>query len=800
MKSLILAVLLAAFSVTAVAQTNVSNFEAGVERRTGQLEVLEQSLSDNGNNLDLLDLREELREVRDEAISASDPLRNILSQVQGDIERLGPAPKEGETEADDIASTRRQLTARAESINGQLRQSDLNLARANRLLSEITAQRQKEFYSNLFEGGDPPFLKSVWGAAFSNLLETQANLPAVIRTIRPTATTQTGQLVAYGLLGFSVLLGLVVFIPVRRWLEQTFLRKLETRDATPRVRNAMAGGRMLSRVLPGIIGGGIVFAVARSQGFISETLHSVALTLWIGVVVLLIIDGLATAVFSPKRERWRIAPLDTWTATRVRFVLMLIGTLLLADVLLTRGGEVLGATVELSRLQSSIVALLGAGLLYYLSRSRTWNVSEERAEGLKEDNLKFWKRARRGGRLIAIVSALAALAGYVALSHFLITRVFYLAGAAYLLWFVRAMFQAVIGFLSDRDRASNVTENNSEPAERQIFFWLGILVDFSMLVIAIPFLMVLLGFEWLEVRDWVSDAFFGFQVGSVRISISQILSAIVAFIFILTLTGFVQRGVENRFFSNTRADSGVRDSIRTLLGYIGLVIALLSAIALLGVNLASFAIVAGALSLGIGFGLQSIVNNFVSGLILLFERPIKIGDWIEVTSGQGIVKRISVRSTEIETFDRSTIVVPNSELISSSVTNWTHGDDYTRVIIPVGVSYSDNPRQVVEILQKVMKENKRVLGLPEPVAFFAGFGDSSLDFEMRLFINKISDRIPVQTELRIAVFEAFAEVGIEIPFPQRDLHIKTRPDELETILTQKRAELEDKSGQDDDQA
>lgn len=790
MRAFLCAFLVALFCWQTVATAQTSSFEAGVERRTNLLEDLEQQLVSETETADLLAIREALRSLRDQAVSASEPLRSVLAEVRSDIERLGPAPEEGETEAADIASERNRLETQASNLNAQLRQADLNLVRANRLLGDIAARRQKEFYANLFEGGPLPFMPEVWSPALQNLFETQAKLPGVLARIEPKQATLGGVRLAYVFLGLAILFAVVVFVPVRRWLENSFLRRLEMRDATPMARNAMAGGRMLSRVIPGIIGGFAILMTARAQGFVPESLNNVALALWVGVVVLLIIDGLATAVFSPKRERWRIAPLDTQTANRVRVVLLAIGLLLLLDVLLMRGGEVLGANAELSRFQAAIVSALGAGLLYHLSRAKTWGVNEERVDALSADSLKFWARARRAGRFVAIIVLLAVVTGYVSLSHFLITRVFYLAGAAYLLWFIRAMLQSLVSFLSDRDRASSRTEENAEPAERQIFFWIGILIDFSIFTLATPFLLVLLGFDWLEVRDWVRDAFFGFQIGSVRISISQILSAIVAFVIILTLTGFVQRGVERRFFARARADSGVKDSIRTLLGYVGLVIAVLSAIALLGVNLASFAIVAGALSLGIGFGLQSIVNNFVSGLILLFERPIKLGDWIEVTSGEGLVKRISVRSTEIETFDRSTIIVPNSELISSSVTNWTHADAFTRIIIPIGVSYSDNPREVLDILKRVMKENKRVVPFPEPVAFFNGFGDSSLDFEMRIFIRNITDRIPVQTELRLAVFEAFEEAGIQIPFPQRDLHLKTTPDSLQTILEEKRAKLE----------
>ena len=203
-----------------------------------------------------------------------------------------------------------------------------------------------------------------------------------------------------------------------------------------------------------------------------------------------------------------------------------------------------------------------------------------------------------------------------------------------------------------------------------------------------------------------------------------------------------------------------------------------SGVSLLGFDLSNLAIIAGALSVGIGFGLQSIVNNFVSGLILLFERPIKVGDWVVTSSGEGIVKKISVRSTEIETFDRSSILVPNSELIANSVTNWTHKNRLGRVSVPVGVAYKEDPERILELLSRIPSMLDEVLEVPEPQILFTGFGDSSLDFELRVYIADISRSLITRTQIRVAIFKLFRDEDVEIPFPQRDLHIRDADTEL----------------------
>ncbi|MEJ2686549.1 MAG: mechanosensitive ion channel [Gammaproteobacteria bacterium] len=197
-----------------------------------------------------------------------------------------------------------------------------------------------------------------------------------------------------------------------------------------------------------------------------------------------------------------------------------------------------------------------------------------------------------------------------------------------------------------------------------------------------------------------------------------------------------------------------------------------------GLEYKNLAIIAGALSVGIGFGLQNIVNNFVSGLILLFERPIRTGDWIVVGSTEGYVKRIRIRSTQIQTFDRADVIVPNSELISTQVTNWMLYDLRGRVRVPVGVAYGSDTALVKQLLLEAGGAHPQVItdgSAPEPVVLFLEFGDSSLNFELRIYIREIDMRLAVVSDLNFAIDAAFREHGVEIPFPQRDVHVRDWP-------------------------
>jgi potassium-dependent mechanosensitive channel len=247
---------------------------------------------------------------------------------------------------------------------------------------------------------------------------------------------------------------------------------------------------------------------------------------------------------------------------------------------------------------------------------------------------------------------------------------------------------------------------------------------------------------------------------------------ILVFALVLLITRLVQGALKSTVLPRTKLDTGAQNAVAAGVGYVGIALAGLVAINAAGIDLTALAFVGAALSVGIGFGLRNVIENFVAGLILLIERPIGEGDWIEVGGNMGIVKQISVRSTVIETFDKQQLIVPNGDFITGTVTNWTRGSQVGRAVVTVGVGYGSDTRKVERILLDIVKEQPGVMSYPEPGVDFLGFGSDSLDFRVRAILYDVNTLGDVKTEMHHRIVERFREEGIEIPFAQREIWLK----------------------------
>jgi small-conductance mechanosensitive channel len=265
-----------------------------------------------------------------------------------------------------------------------------------------------------------------------------------------------------------------------------------------------------------------------------------------------------------------------------------------------------------------------------------------------------------------------------------------------------------------------------------------------------------------------------FKLGDSPFTTKTLISLIVSLFLLFYLTSKIKKLMIKRVFPRYNMDIGVSQSIATISSYLLIIIGLFVIFQTTGIDLSAVGLLIGALGIGIGFGLQSVTNNFISGIIILFERPVKVGDRIEIDDLAGNIITISARTTTVITNDNIAVIVPNSDLVNSRVINWSHLNRNVRLNFPVGVSYKENPEIIKKLLIEVADSNPGVLKEPKPDVLFDSFGESSLDFKLRVWTADYSDTpMVLKSQLYYAIFKKFKEHNIEIPFPQRDLHLKS---------------------------
>ncbi len=389
----------------------------------------------------------------------------------------------------------------------------------------------------------------------------------------------------------------------------------------------------------------------------------------------------------------------------------------------------------------------------------------------RQNKLDGFAFALRCGAGILLVALLCQMAGFSNLSARLVTSS------------VNTVYLALAATIALRLGAGGIRYLASHPAiaSRSFFQTYGgeladrLTTAFQIFIIvcALLYLPVTWGLYNSITQAWNDMVDFQVVLGEVTLSVLMVVLVLLILYLSLFVSWLLKALLETQIFPYRQYDRGIRDAIKKLLHYSLVFFGFLFAMTLVGLELKNFAVLAGAFGIGIGFGLQNIVNNFVSGIILLFERPVKVGDVIEIDSQWATVREIGLRSTIVETLNRSEIIVPNSDLISQKVTNWTLTNNLARVVVPIGVAYGSDIPLVLQILQESASTIPGILTDPTPSPIFVRFGDSSLDFELRVWIASPERMLVVRSEILQYVERRFREEDIEIPFPQRDLHLRS---------------------------
>ncbi|OBS54488.1 MULTISPECIES: DUF3772 domain-containing protein [Methylosinus] len=653
-------------------------------------------------------------------------------------------------------------------------ETDATLKRARALALEarqtalsIRARQRALFAGTLFLRTSGLFSPSLWSAALQEAPYDAKVFAMALgeRAGAVSARLRDGQLAGFLAVAFAILLAAVA--------AKLLARRIAARaaEAAEPSRFRKAAGSLWAVVIGAAIPIGAVAALTLAlDAFDLEdpVLAPLGRRLAEAVAFVAVSQALARGLLAPGLPQWRLLRVGERLARRMLYLAVLVGSVAAATRVLEQIAELVQAGLPVVVLTRGVGALVIA-LVFLIVNVATRHESLADDSGAPPD-ARDWTAPLRllaWTEIVVITGALAA--GYVAFANFLLMQMAWLAavgaGLTLLLAFVEAGAEQAFQPSAPLGRVL-VSGFGARPESLGPFAVLvaGV-ASLALYALALFVALVPYGFQSDDILGNLQSAYSGFKIGEVVVSPSGIATALALFALTYGATRALRRWLDQRFLPLTRLDKGLRHSIGASIGYAGFIVAFSVALSELGLSLERLAIVAGALSVGIGFGLQSIVGNFVSGLILLWERAIRVGDWVVVGDEQGYVKRINVRSTEIETFDRATMIVPNSNLVAGVVKNWVRNDRIGRIKIPLAPHAGVDPEQIRAILFAAAKAHEGVLRIPAPSVMFLGMEQTAFRFELWCYVEDVEQSTRIKSDLHFDIFRRLAEAGVTVAPP-----------------------------------
>ncbi|WP_027034761.1 mechanosensitive ion channel family protein [Mesorhizobium ciceri] len=710
----------------------------------------------------LVDIRLQLEELSRQSLNSALAFRTRLGEINSRLEQLGAAPAAGQPpEPDIVAGEREGLVAEKAEINAVIAQAQALSIRISGLIDKIGNMRS-ELFRNLLTKRYV-LSDALSPQVFSDAQDEYTNLYKAVSSWLSFAFKFKFQAI---LAATFVALGLALVLLVggRRLFGRVFEADPSNEDPSYLSRLSVA---FWSTLLPTLavaafLGSTIFFFNYYNvlRGDIGLFLNALATA--IGVVFC--VNRLTNAALEPRLPNWRLIPVETGPARWLVRLTTAMAVVISVNTFLSVINDKMGSPLSLTIARSFGATIIVGVILILMAMLRPFKA--------RDGSWRPWPAWLRYTALaLGLFTIVAALLGYIGLALFVSLQVV-VTGTA--------LITAYIGFLSaqaigEEGAFANTTvgrwlsakSSYEDTALDQLGLVVSVAINVMIVLVFLPLILLMWGFQPGDIQAWAYKLATGINIGSVTISVTGILSGIVVFVIGYFLTRWFQGWLDGSVMARGKVDTGVRNSIRLAVGYAGVALAALVGISAAGIDLSSLALVAGALSLGIGFGLQNVVSNFVSGLILLAERPFKVGDWIVAGDVSGTVKKISVRATEIETFQRQSVILPNSNLINNAVGNWTHRNKLGRIDIKVGVAYGSDVKQVHAVLLEIARSHPMVLKNPEPFVLFSNFGPAALEFEIRVFLADVMNGNIAQNDIRFAVLEKFSSEHIEIPSTPR---------------------------------
>ena len=764
---------LSSFGVLAQSGAETPDYEAWTAIADRAEDALE---GDRASNLALESLRSQIADWREVFLVARNANEDRINTLKSQISALGTVP-EGTEEPAEIAGRRTELNDRLNKLRAPGLAAQEAFTRADGLIGEIDRTISTRQTDRLLTLGPSPLNPVNWPAALDVVRDVFRTMGNELKTATNSAVSRAELQGNLPIIILFLLLAAVLLWKGRYWVTSAgaFLRE-RTRRGTGVWSFLISVGLIL---LP-LLGLFLIFVAVDMTGMVGlRTGALLGLLPDLGALIL-VAGWICNRVFADQGEE-SLLPLKPRARREARWngvglaVVVAVGNLLNALTDLSTAGNSAAASAVL---QFPVFVL--AGILLFRLGQVLLKGGNPRTDEDEEPSFRA-RMLRLSARLIMIVAIggpVLAAVGYTDAATAVMAPTIYSLGLLGLLLILQRFIGDLYRFITRTDDAE--TEG-----------LIPVLIGFLLSIGFIPLFALAWGVRDAQLTEIWTTFREGFSIGDSRISPTDFITFVLVFLAGYGLTRLLQGALRSSVLPKTNIDVGGRNAIVSGTGYVGIFLAALVAISSVGLDLSSLAIVAGALSVGIGFGLQNIVSNFVSGIILLIERPISEGDWIEVGGQMGYVRNISVRSTRIETFDRTDVIVPNADLVSGVVTNWTRGNTVGRVIVPVGVAYGTDTKQVEAVLREIANAHPMVLGTPPPNVIFHGFGADSMDFEIRAILRDVNWMMNVKSDMNHQIAAKFKELNIEIPFAQRDVWLRN-PEVLRPTQDQPTPNDEDK--------
>ncbi len=741
----------------AAAPPTPADTEAALATARKQIDDIRKRVADETDDATLVKQRGDALDIQSKADAAAEALTPQLASVTARLSELG-TPPEGAKEAPDVAAQRMQLEKNSRALDAQIKLARLLSVDAGQTAEQISAQRRTQFQARLGERRDS-FLSGQFWTEFREEFPRDLERLEVLRDDLATAVGQTPKW-GWLLLGAAIALTIVLRVAIGRLL----LRITATRVPPGRLRRSFlaVAHLVLAVATPGVIALLIHMGLdwdSQLSDNTSSLLANLVATVCFGGYV----SGLGYALLSTNRPSWRLPPISDAVATRLRWLPGVLGVLVVMIWLAERLPVLLNASLTTTITLTGIVAVLTMatiGAVLAISRRL-------RRQAMQENDapLPFWVSLLLGAVWTVLILSLASLlAGYVAFGSFMVKQVLWvlivLASAYLLSTLIEDGFSTLLG-TSHRDGGEHEAPSMRDQAAVLLSGVGRVAVGLlAVILLAAPF-----GEAPMDLLQRFDQLRKGLAIGEAQIRPGAVLQALLVLALSLLAVKMLKRWLSNRYLPTTELDPGMQLSAATLFGYAGFVIAVALSLSAAGIGLERVAWIASALSVGIGFGLQAVVQNFVSGLILLAERPVKVGDWVSLGGVEGDILRINVRATEIQMGDRSTVIVPNSEFVTKTVRNVTRSNPLGLVQIKLPLPLSTDAEQVRELILQAFSDHEDVLDTPAPNVFLDGIEGGNLVFNAKGYVSSPRAAYGVRSALLFTLLKRLHDAGLEVSSP-----------------------------------